>query len=192
MGGGGGVRGGSEVGWSDADDAGLSLYPCTSTTASEPTTRALSRHREGGAVTRELITENAIWTLCSFLAFVCLAFGCCLLLARRVNIQSLAVMSAFNKGRSLLVCTGRPSGFAKQGAGGRRRVTSSTSAARVPQQNRAKCKNLMTQICDVYVMGTFLWRRRQSCAWWVHSAVAWWEKNKNSSEDWCDTSSCPC
>lgn len=107
---------GSEVGWSAA---GLSLTSCTNVTASKPTTEALSRHRRGGAVTRELITENAIRTLCSLSAFVCLAFGCCLLLARRVNIQSLAVMSAFNKGRSLLVCTGRPSGLAKRGAGGR-------------------------------------------------------------------------
>lgn len=99
--GGGGKRG-------SAVDAGLSLTPCTSVTVSKPSTEALGGRGEGGTVTRELITENAIWTLCLFLAFVCLAFGCCLLSARRVNIQTPAVMSALNKGRSLLVCTGRP------------------------------------------------------------------------------------
>lgn len=107
-------------GWgASAADTGLSLTPCSGVAVSKPSTEALGGRGEGGTVTRELITENAIWTLCLFLAFVCLAFGCCLLSARRVNIQTPAVMSALNKGRSLLVCTGRPPWPCQTGAGGR-------------------------------------------------------------------------
>lgn len=48
------LRGGGKRG--SAVDAGLSLTPCTS----KPSTEALGGRGEGGTVTRELITENAI------------------------------------------------------------------------------------------------------------------------------------
>lgn len=52
------LRGGEKRG--SAVDAGLSLTPCTSVTVSKPSTEALGGRGEGGTVTRELITENAI------------------------------------------------------------------------------------------------------------------------------------
>lgn len=62
-------------------------------------------------------------------AFVCLAFGWYLPLARGVNIQTLAVRlshrAALNKDRSLLVCTRRPLTMPSRGPG------SCTSSAHV-------------------------------------------------------------
>lgn len=139
---------------------------------------------------KELITE-IVYELFTCFAFVCLAFGWCLPLARRVNIQTLAVMSPWlshrtvlNKGRSLLVCTGRPLTMPNRGLG-------SPHLCPLPMcdhrgQIRASIQTSWLYDCSDNIHDGNILRLQLSFLWCVQSAVVWWI----NMEDLLDTFDC--